>query len=92
MKLIYDKKAVSWNEALPMGNGRLGCTVCGGEYISQFQLNEDTLWSGMPNDMLSNPMDELQRPMEFIKYGMYKYTETDSGIGKTCRFYTIEYV
>lgn len=81
MKLIYDKKAVSWNEALPMGNGRLGCMVYGGEYISQFQLNEDTLWSGMPNDMLSNPMDELQRPMEFIKDGMYKYTGTDSRIG-----------
>ncbi|MCL2573608.1 MAG: glycoside hydrolase family 95 protein [Defluviitaleaceae bacterium] len=47
-KLWYKQPANlrSWNEALPIGNGRLGAMVFGGTMIERIQLNEDSLWSG----------------------------------------------
>ena len=46
--LWYRRPAGSWNEALPVGNGRLGAMVFGGIGTERLQLNEDTLWSGSP--------------------------------------------
>ncbi|HEX8958525.1 MAG TPA: glycoside hydrolase N-terminal domain-containing protein, partial [Solirubrobacterales bacterium] len=46
--LWYRQPAASWNEALPVGNGRLGAMVFGGLEVERLQLNEDTLWSGCP--------------------------------------------
>lgn len=53
--LWYDKPAVRWADALPIGNGRLGAMVFGGgqngTLAKEFlQVNEDTLWSGKPQD------------------------------------------
>lgn len=45
-KLKYNKPAECWNEALPVGNGRLGAMLFGGTFCDRIQLNEDTLWSG----------------------------------------------
>ena len=42
--------AAYWNEALPVGNGRLGAMVFGGVADERLQLNEDTLWDGFPKD------------------------------------------
>lgn len=42
-----------WEEALPLGNGRLGCMVFGGIGEDLFQLNEDTLWDGYPRDRIN---------------------------------------
>ncbi|MRN56036.1 glycoside hydrolase family 95 protein [Paenibacillus monticola] len=50
MKLNYNKPAKDWNEALPIGGGRLGAMIFGGVEKERFQLNEDTLWSGSPQD------------------------------------------
>ena len=44
--LWYRAPAASWNEALPVGNGRLGAMVFGGVTDERLQLNEDTVWSG----------------------------------------------
>ena len=44
----YRQGAVSWNEALPLGNGRLGAMVYGDPVNERVGLNEDTLWSGYP--------------------------------------------
>ena len=46
--LWYREGARSWNEALPLGNGRLGAMVYGGAKEERVCLNEDTLWSGYP--------------------------------------------
>lgn len=48
--LWYRQPATAWNEALPIGNGRLGAMVFGGVNEERLQLNEDTLWSGAPHD------------------------------------------
>jgi len=44
----YRQGALTWNEALPLGNGRLGAMVYGGARQERICLNEDTLWSGYP--------------------------------------------
>jgi len=53
-RLWYRKPAVSWNEALPIGNGRLGGMVYGKPEREQVQLNEDSIWYGDPIDR-NNP-------------------------------------
>ncbi len=42
----YDTPADVWEEALPLGNGRLGAMVYGHTAIERIQLNEDSLWYG----------------------------------------------
>src|SRR6476660_3153371 len=46
--LWYDTPAAKWEEALPVGNGRLGAMVFGKYGEERIQLNEDTYWSGGP--------------------------------------------
>lgn len=46
--LWYDRPAKKWEEALPIGNGRLGAMVFGKHGEERIQLNEETLWSGGP--------------------------------------------
>ncbi len=47
--LWYRQPAADWNQALPLGNGRLGAMVFGGIEHELLQLNETTLWSGRPH-------------------------------------------
>lgn len=48
--LWYSQPAKSWEkEALPLGNGRLGCMVFGGVDRERIQFNEDSLWTGDDN-------------------------------------------
>lgn len=53
-RLWYKKPAGSWNEALPIGNGRLGGMIFGHPAKEQIQLNEDSIWYGDPIDR-NNP-------------------------------------
>ena len=46
--LWYRSAATAWEEALPVGNGRLGAMVFGKSGEERIQLNEDTYWSGGP--------------------------------------------
>ena len=46
--LWYESPAESWEEALPLGNGRLGAMVFGLYGEERIQLNEETYWSGGP--------------------------------------------
>ena len=53
-KLWYRQPAVKWEEALPIGNGRLGAMVFGGVQEERLQINEDTIWAGEKRDR-NNP-------------------------------------
>lgn len=54
--LWYTKPATQFEEALPLGNGRLGAMVYGGIQKERISLNEATLWSGQPMDVANiNP-------------------------------------
>ena len=46
--LWYNHPAKVWEEALPIGNGRLGAMVFGNPFHETIQLNEESLWSGAP--------------------------------------------
>ena len=48
LQLWYQKPATYWEEALPLGNGRLGAMVWSGVDHETLSLNEDSLWSGYP--------------------------------------------
>ena len=50
LSLWYRQPAAKWEEALPIGNGRLGAMIFGDAQHERFQLNEDTFWSGGPYD------------------------------------------
>jgi alpha-L-fucosidase 2 len=50
LKLWYTKPAADWNEALPVGNGRLGAMVFGDPVHERIQLNEESLWAGCKID------------------------------------------
>ncbi|WP_316799759.1 glycoside hydrolase family 95 protein [Pedobacter frigidisoli] len=53
--LTYNKPARNWDEALPLGNGRLGAMVFGRVDSELIQLNEETLWTGGPAELNPNP-------------------------------------
>ena len=52
--LFYTHPAREWNQALPLGNGRLGAMVFGNVAGERIQLNENSLWMGGPRDT-NNP-------------------------------------
>ena len=47
--LHYDRPATFFEEALPLGNGRLGALVYGGTEEERISLNDITLWTGEPD-------------------------------------------
>lgn len=49
-QLWYRQPAQNWEEALPVGNGRIGAMAFGGTNKERLALNEDTLWSGYPKE------------------------------------------
>ncbi len=44
LTLWFKNPASEWNEALPVGNGRLGAMVFGGVQSERLQLNEESVW------------------------------------------------
>jgi len=52
--LWFAQPASLWQDALPVGNGRIGGMIFGGVQSERIALNEDTLWSGAPKEW-NNP-------------------------------------
>lgn len=46
--ILFEKPAKCWEEALPIGNGRLGAMVFSGTSELKLQMNEISLWNGCP--------------------------------------------
>lgn len=82
LTLWYDKPAVAWEEALPVGNGRLGAMVFGGTSVEHFQLNEDSFWAGSPHDN-NNPRGKevLKEVQRLIFEGKYAEAQTLANSG-----------
>ncbi|PQV48996.1 alpha-L-fucosidase 2 [Jejuia pallidilutea] len=72
LKLWYDAPAANWNEALPLGNGRLGAMVFGNPTNENIQLNELTLWAGGPhrndNPLAKGALSEIRKLLFNKKY------------------------
>lgn len=82
LTLWYDKPAANWNQALPIGNGRLGAMVFGGVAFEQLQLNDNTLYSGEPGDrdLPLNVASGLDQVRQWLKEG--KYAEAHAWVAK----------
>lgn len=73
LKLWYDEPAEIWNEALPLGNGRLGAMVFGDPAVERLQLNEETIWAGSPNSIAHyKALKALPTVRQLIFDGKYK--------------------
>ncbi len=64
-RIWYKQEAQKWEEALPIGNGKLGAMVFGGVARERLALNEDSVWYGGPRDR-NNPdalpnLEEIRR-------------------------------
>ena len=60
--LWYKKSAKYWDEALPVGNGRIGAMVYGKVGRETIQINEESVWSGDERNRI-NP-DSLKKLSE----------------------------
>ncbi|MEP5341834.1 MAG: glycoside hydrolase family 95 protein [Algibacter sp.] len=69
LKLWYDAPATDWNEALPLGNGRLGAMIYGNPAHENIQLNENTLWAGSPH---RNDNPDAKRNLSEIRELLFK--------------------
>lgn len=61
LRIWYTAPAQNWNEALPVGNGRLGAMVFGGLETERLQLNEESVWTGKDVDFV-NPEAKAALP------------------------------
>lgn len=69
-KLWYKEPAKDWNEALPLGNGRLGAMVFGTTECEHLQLNEESIWYGRKIDRINkNALENLENVRELIFSG-----------------------
>jgi len=74
--LWYRQPAANWNEALPVGNGRLGAMVFGGVDSERIQINEDSIWAGEKRDRV-NPGAAQALPVvrQLLKDGKIREAE-----------------
>jgi alpha-L-fucosidase 2 len=77
LRLWYEKPATKWTEALPIGNGRLGAMIFGGVENDRIQFNEETLWTGSPNDYAHKGASKyLGQIRQLLADGKQKEAET----------------
>ena len=71
--LWYDQPASKWEEALPIGNGRLGAMIFGHPFQECIQVNEESLWSGAPiNSNNPKAIQNLDKIRELILSHQYQ--------------------
>lgn len=82
LKLWYTQPAQVWEEALPLGNARIGTMVYGIPQREELQLNEETIWAGGPyqNDS-PKALESLSKVRELIFEE--KNSEADKIINQT---------
>ena len=74
--LWYDRPAMTWTQALPVGNGTMGGMVYGTPAVERIQLNEETIWAGQPNQVCNPAAKEnLPKVRQLIFEGKYKEAE-----------------
>ena len=67
----FENPAQQWDEALPVGNGRLGAMVFGIPGKDRIQLNEDSLWPGGPDDwdLAEGTPNDLRQIRDYLVNG-----------------------
>jgi alpha-L-fucosidase 2 len=76
MKIWFNRPAETWNDALPVGNGRLGAMVFGGVEKERLQLNEESVWTGAPRwDANPDALKNLPKVRKLLFEGKYAEAE-----------------
>ena len=88
-RIWFAAPAAKWDEALPVGNGRLGAMIFGGKDEERIQLNEETYWSGGPYSTVVKGgykvLPEIQR-LVFAE----KYLDAHNLFGRNLMGYPVE--
>ncbi|CAA6692477.1 putative large secreted protein [Lentimonas sp. CC19] len=72
LSLWYNAPSKNWEEALPLGNGRLGAMVFGGVSEERIFLNEDTIWAGPPiPEMKESAAETIKEVRQLLFAGKY---------------------
>ena len=72
-RLWYAHPADKWENAFPVGNGRLGAMVFGKPDEEEIQLNEETYWSGGPySTVVKGGSKDLPEIRKLVFEGNYK--------------------
>jgi alpha-L-fucosidase 2 len=72
-RLWYDRPAMTWTQALPVGDGVIGGMVFGTPAVEHIQLNEETIWAGQPNNVVNpNAKAALPEVRRLIFEGKYR--------------------
>ena len=85
-KLKYNKPAVIWTDAMPLGNGSLGAMVYGNPVNEKIAMNYDELWSGTPEKKVNKDFYKhflIARDMA-LEGGVGKLYEADQYMEKYC--------
>ncbi len=92
MKMRFYEPAKCWQERFPLGNGRIG-VMAGGETDTMILgLNEDTLWSGGPEEEGVRPGEGyLKKAAELARERRYdeatEYLEKQYADSRNCQMY-----
>ena len=85
----YNKPASQWEDALPVGNGRLGAMVYGKANDEIIQLNEDTYWTGGPySTVVKGGYKQLPAVQKLVFEG--KFLEAHNLFGRYLMGYPVE--
>ena len=78
-KLKYAEAARVWEEALPIGNGRIGGMVFSEPLLDRIQISEETLWTGQPYEKEAVYLKEdLDKIREYALNGRYSEAERET--------------
>ncbi len=88
-KIWYQHPAARWEEAFPVGNGRLGAMVFGRTDEERIALNEETYWSGGPySQTVPGASQSLAEIRRLIFAG--EYIKAHRLFGRTMMGYPVE--
>lgn len=83
-KLWYQKPADEWEEALPLGNGRLGAMVFGQIQKEQIQVNEESIWYGKRRERINpDAKENLPKIREYIRNGQIQKAQKRMSLAMT---------
>jgi len=91
LTLWYTQPAEHWVDGLPLGNGRLGAMVLGGAPLERIFLNEATLWSGSPHNVVAPDGPKTLAEVRRLVLREKNYAAADGAAHKLQGTYTESY-
>ncbi len=85
----FAKPAAKWDEALPVGNGRLGAMQFGAIAEEHIQFNEETYWSGGPYSTVVKGGHKVLPEIQKLVFAE-KYLDAHNLFGRNLMGYPVE--